>query len=182
MIAPTAMDVCGERWRGRVTLRRQGGRLRWILLRVAVAMPFLALALFFAIRSLEPIRLSFTSATRADPRGFFLTVAAIGLSLAALFCAAGFAVVSHRFRLYGGFLVVSTAAVAASLLPQLVFRWTVARYALPWVHFAQDGFVYLGFGQRTLREGLVIQEDLAVTAVASAGAQVIFWRHRRRSR
>ena len=144
--------------------------------RFAVATPFFALGTFFLVRCGEPVGL-FASAANPHPRGFYLTVVAIGLSLAALSFAIGLAVTSARFRRYGGLLGVSVLAVVAGALPYLVFKWTVAPEILPWAHFAQDGIVYLGFDQRTLGDGIVIQQVLAVTAIAAAGAQIMVWRN-----
>lgn len=144
--------------------------------RFAVATPFFALGTFFVVRCGEP-GVSFASAADAHPRGFYLTVVAIGLSLAALSFAIGTAVMSARFRRYGGLMGVSMLAVVAGALPYLVFKWSAAPEILPWAHFAQDGIVFLGFGQRTLAEGILIQQILAITAIAAAGAQVMVWRN-----
>jgi hypothetical protein len=97
------------------------------MIRLVAAAPFFALAVFFAIRSWNPLGNGYFSSYPDNPDGLYLTIAGVGASVAALFAAAGLVIASRSFRWHGGFLVIAALAVLASALPYLLFKWTTCQ-------------------------------------------------------
>ena len=144
------------------------------------AIPFFALAAFFAVRSWNPLGNGYFASYKDSPDGLYLTVAGTGLAVAAMFAAAGLLIVSRRFRRYGGFVVLAAAAGAASLLPYVLFKWTTRPETWPWAFFMQDWIAWLRFAPRSRSVGIVIQIVLAVVVMAAVAAQwSTWWRLRR---
>jgi hypothetical protein len=156
-------------------------RRRRTLLRIALAVPLFALAAFVARRGgWNPLAHAYYADYKDSPEGLYLTMAAIGFALAALCAAIGLLLVSRASRRYG-FLVVAALAVAASLLPALLFKWTSKPDTWPWV-FGVGWLGWLHFDVRARSIGLLIQAALAAIAVASIAAHLAQSRGRARFR
>ena len=154
-------------------LRRDRASL-W--LRLAAASPFFALAVFFAIRSWNPLGNGYFASYKDSPDGLYLTVTAIGVAIAAIFAAAGLLIAWRGFRTYGGFLVLAAAAFAASVLPYELFKWTTERDSWPWAFFVQDWIAWLHLAPRSRATGIVIQVGLAAVVVGAVLAQLLTWK------
>jgi hypothetical protein len=148
-------------------------------MRIAASVPLFALAVFFALRCWYPIRDGFF-VYNDNPRGEYLTVAATGGAIAAMFATAGLLIAWRDFWKYGGFLVVAVAAVVASVLPYLLFNYIGVpneyyRYGKwpPWAFFIQDRIAWLHFALRPRSTGIKIQIGLAVVAAVAVAAQLI---------
>jgi hypothetical protein len=138
--------------------------------------PLFALAAFLAARAWFPLEHGYFSTPPDSPPGIYLTVALTALSVAALFAAAGAAILSGWFRRHGGFLVVAGLAVLASVLPYVLFKWTGDSDTWPWAYFVEHGIASLRFEPRPRSYGIAIQIGLAATAAASVAAQFWAWR------
>ncbi len=145
------------------------------MIRFVAAAPFFALAVFFAIRSWNPLGNGYFSSDPDSPNGLYLTIAGVGASIAALFAATGLAIASRWFCRHGGFLVIAALAVLASALPYVLFKWTTQPESWPWAYLVQDWIGWLRFEPRPRSYGIAIQLALALVAVASVGAQVSLW-------
>jgi len=154
--------------------RRRGSRASFWL-RFAVASPLFALAVFFAIRSWNPLGNGYFSGYKDSPDRLYLTVAAIGVAIAAMFAATGLLVAWRGFRTYGGFVLLAAAAVAASVLPYVLFKWTSEPETWPWAFFVQDWIGWLHFAPRSRAVGITIQIGLAVIVAAAVVAQLLTW-------
>jgi hypothetical protein len=146
------------------------------MIRLVAAAPFFALAVFFAIRSWNPLGNGYFSSYPDNPDGLYLTIAGVGASVAALFAAAGLVIASRSFRWHGGFLVIAALAVLASALPYVLFKWTTKPETWPWVYFVHTSTGWLRFGGSYPRSyGIAIQIALALVAVAAVGTEVSLW-------
>lgn len=154
--------------------RRRDSRALFSL-RVAVASPLFALAVFFAIRSWNPLGNGYFSSYKDSPDGLYLTVAAIGVAIGAMFAATGLLVTWRGFRTYGGFFLLAAAAVAASVLPYVLFKWTSEPETWPWAFFVQEWIAWLHFAPRSRAVGITIQIGLAVVVAAAVVAQLLTW-------
>jgi hypothetical protein len=142
------------------------------MIRLVAAAPFFALAVFFAIRSWNPLGNGYFSSYRDDPTGLYLTMAGLGASIAALFAATGLVIASRWFRRHGGFLVIATLAILASALPYVLLKWTTRPESWAWAYLVQGWIGWLRFEPRPRSYGIAIQITLALVAVASLGAEV----------
>jgi hypothetical protein len=104
----------------------------------------------------------------------YLMMAAAGLSLAALFAAAGLVVAWRRFRRVG-FALVAILAIVASVVPVPLFAWTSEPMTWPWAYLVQDPFWWLRFHPRPEWYGLAIQAILALVAAGAIAIQLSIW-------
>src|SRR6266540_3443676 len=141
------------------------------MIRFVAAAPFFALAVFFAIRSWNPLGNGYFSSDPDSPNGLYLTIAGVGASIAALFAATGLAIASRWFCRHGGFLVIAALAGRASALPYVLFKWTTQPDSWPLAYLVQDWLGWLRFEPRTRSYGIAIQLAPGLVAVASGGAQ-----------
>jgi hypothetical protein len=163
-----------RRYRLRLLLQRSDGRGS-ASVRIAGSIPLFAVAGLFALRSWYPLDSGYFSDYPDSPDGLYLTVAATGIAIAALFAAAGSLVIWRRLRAFGGFLVLAGAAAIASTLPYMLFKWTSQPDTWPWAFFVQDWIAWLHFAPRPRSVGIAIQIGLAVVVAASVLAQVVTW-------
>jgi hypothetical protein len=149
-------------------------------LRVVVAAALFVVAGFFAFRSWYPLGDGYFSAYKDDPDGLYWTVAGTGLAVAMIFAVSALLVVSRRFRLYGGFLLLGASSVVASVMPYVLFKWTTEDETWPWAFFVHNSIGWLHFRGRPESDGLVIQAALGSLAAAAFVTQAIVWSRRRR--
>jgi hypothetical protein len=153
---------------------RLGSGLKFAL-RIAASLPMFALAAFFVVRSWYPFRDGYFT-HHDNPKLQYLTVAATGAALAAMFAAAGLLIAWPRFR-RSGFFLLAGAAVAASALPYLLFHWDHVPKTWPWAYFVQNLIGWLHFAPRPRSTGITIQLVLAIVVAVAVGAQLLYrWR------
>jgi hypothetical protein len=145
------------------------------MIRLVAAAPFFALAIFFAIRSWNPLGNGYFSSYRDSPTGLYLTMAGLGASIAALFAAAGFVIASRWFRRHGGLLVIAALAVLVGALPYVLLKWTTRPESWAWAYLVQGWIGWLRFEPRPRSYGIAIQIALAFVAIASVGTEVSLW-------
>jgi hypothetical protein len=133
------------------------------------------------VRSWNPLGNGYWSSYHDSPEGLYLTMAAIGVAVAAVFLTTGVLLLSRGFRVYGGFVLLACSAIAASTLPYVLFKWTSVPDTWPWAFLVQDWIAWLHFAPRPRSYGIAIQIALAIVAVAALAAQFAVW-HGRRSR
>jgi hypothetical protein len=162
-------------------VRRRDNGLEFTL-RIAASLPLFAFAVFCVVRSWYPIREGYFS-DGDNPDGVYLTVAATGVAIAAVFAAAALLIAWPSFRRYGGFFLLAAAAVAASVLPYLLFKWTTEPETWPWAYLVQNrsGWQvpnWLGwrdFAPRSRSIGIRIQIGLAIVVAVAVAAQLLYW-------
>jgi hypothetical protein len=147
--------------------------------RVVGAATSFFLAAFFLMRSWYPLGDGYFSEYPDSPNGLYFTMAGIGAALAAIFATTGLLIVSRRFRVYGGFLVLAAAAAAASILPALLFNWAHVPHTWPWALLGRDSIGWLRFEPLTRNEGIAIQIALGLLVALALVAQVGTWRKSR---
>ena len=140
--------------------------------RLVASAPLFALAVFFAIRSWNPLGNGYLLNYKDSPDGVYVTMAGIGISIAALFAAAGLVFAWPSFRQRGGLLVVAALATIAGVLPYVLFKWTSEPETWPWAFLVDDWISWLRFAPRPRRDGLVIQAALAAITFAAIAAHV----------
>jgi hypothetical protein len=150
-----------------------------ICVRLLAAAASFAVAAFFAERSWLPLGDGYFSEYPDSPDGLYFTMAGIGAALAAIFATTGLLLLSRRFRIYGGFALLATAAAAAGVLPYLLFNWAHVQHTWPWAFLVQDAIGWLRFEQRPRSDGIAIQIALALLVLLALLAQVAIWRSRR---
>ncbi len=137
------------------------------MFRLLAATPFAALALLFLMPAWNPLGNGYFADYRDSPTGLYLTIAGIGLTLAALFGAIALTLAWPAFASRGGLLLTAALAVVASVLPYVLFKWTTEPETWPWAHLVQDAIGWLRFDGRPRSDGLAIQFALAIVAVGS---------------
>jgi hypothetical protein len=116
-----------------------------VVIAAVVSAPLFVLAAFFAARSWDPLGNGYLSTYPDSPDGLYLTMAGVGLAVAALFATIGAGIASTWFRRHGGFLVIAALAVLVSTLPYVLFKWTSVPETWPWAYLIQDQIGWLGF-------------------------------------
>jgi len=162
-------------------VRRRDSGLKFTL-RIAASLPLFALAVFSLVRSWYPIREGYFS-DGDNPDGVYLTVAATGVAIAAMFAAAGLLIAWPGFRRYGGFFLLAVAAAAASVLPYLLFKWTTEPETWPWAYFVQNRIGWqvpnwlgwMDFAPRRRLIGIRIQIGLAIVVAVAVATQLLYW-------
>jgi hypothetical protein len=160
----------------RATMRAIGISVRLF----AAAASFL-LAAFLAVRSWWPLEHGYFSEYPDSPTGLYFTMAGTGAALAAVFATTGMLLLSHRFRAYGGFILLAAAAATAGALPYVLFKWTSVPETWPWALLVQDWIGWLRFERRPRSDGIAIQIALGLLVALALVAQVAIWRRHRTS-
>jgi hypothetical protein len=158
------------------TERKQMRALAGSLRLAAATLSFLIAAVFLE-RTWNPLGNGYWSGYRDSPDGLYLTMAAIGGCLATAFLTSGILLLSRRFRVYGGFAVLAAAALIASLLPYVLFKWTSEPETWPWAFLIEDSIAWLHFAPRPRADGIAIQIGLAAVTIGALAAQFAVWRY-----
>jgi hypothetical protein len=109
-----------------------------LVARVAIAASLFAVAASVAWHGWNPLRNGYFRDYKDSPDGVYLTMAAVGFSVAALLAAVGLLVIWPRCRRYGS-LAVAVLAGTASVLPAFMFKWSSRRETWPWVYITDNG-------------------------------------------